>query len=426
MKHLVFVFLLLIALAAHGQLPDHIYKPNIHSIKLYKAGDPFSYPVIKLNSGEELELYFDDLDANVKNYYYSYQLCNADWSPAALRTFDYIKGFQNVRITNYRNSSIAFTRYINYQARVPDRNCTPTRSGNYLLKIFLDGDTTKLVFTKRFLVVETKASVAAQILQPFNASIFRTHQKLQVAVNFTPQINVFNQQDVKITLLQNNIWSSALYPLRPNIFRGNYLEYNDESFTAFPAGKEWRWIDLRSLRLMSERMTRIDKQPARTDVFVKPDGERGLQAYLFYRDVNGLFTIETTDNVNPLWQTDYAYVHFSFYPPGNKPYPGRNVHLFGELVNYTLDENSKMEFNEEKGAYEKILLLKQGFYNYSYVTTDGSGEKTIFTYENTEGNYWGTENAYTILVYYRPFGGRADELIGFTTLNSIFQRPGGF
>jgi hypothetical protein len=426
MKHFLFPFLLLTALAAHSQLPDHIYKPNIRSIKLYKAGDPFSYPVIKLNSGEELELYFDDLDGNVKNYYYSYQLCNADWSAAALRTFDYIKGFQNARITNYRISSIAFTRYTNYQARVPDRNCTPTRSGNYLLKIFLDGDTAKLVFTKRFLVVDTKASVAAQILQPFNASIFRTHQKLQVAVSFTPQINIFNQQDVKVALLQNNIWSSALYPLRPNIFRGNYLEYNDESLTAFPAGKEWRWIDLRSLRLMSERVTRIDKQPTRTDVFVKPDGERGPQAYLFYRDMNGLFTIETTDNINPLWQTDYAYVHFTFYPPGNKPYPGRNIYVFGELVNYTLDENSKMEFNEEKGAYEKVLLLKQGFYNYSYVTSDEKDGNEVFNYENTEGNYWGAENAYTILVYYRPFGGRADELIGFTTLNSIFQRPGGF
>jgi hypothetical protein len=42
--------------------------------------------------------------------------------------------------------------------------------------------------------------------------------------------------------------------------------------------------------------------------------------------------------------------------------------------------------------------------------------------ENTEGNYWGTENNYMVLVYYRPFGARADELIGFTRTNSAFQR----
>jgi hypothetical protein len=42
--------------------------------------------------------------------------------------------------------------------------------------------------------------------------------------------------------------------------------------------------------------------------------------------------------------------------------------------------------------------------------------------ENTEGNYWGTENSYMVLVYFRPFGARADELIGYTLVNSAFQR----
>jgi len=415
---------LVVAMAGQSQLADHIYRPNISSVKLHKYGDPYGYPVIRLNSADELVLYFDDLDASIKNYYYSFQLCNADWLPATLPTFDYIKGFQNVRITTYRSSSIAFTRYTNYQAKVPDRSCAPSRSGNYLLKVFLDGDTTKLAFTKRFLVVDVKASVAAQVQQPFNGSIFKTHQKLHVAITTNSQINVFNQQDLKVVLLQNYIWPAALYLNRPNIFRGNYFEYSDEALTAFPAGKEWRWIDLRSLRLMSERMHRIDKQPTRTDVYVKPDGERQSHVYLYYRDLNGMYTIETSDNINPFWQTDYAFVHFSFFPPANRQYEGRSIYLFGEFTNYELNDNSRMNFNEEKGAYEKTMFLKQGFYNYSYVTMSDKEQDGTFTYENTEGNYWGSENAYMVLVYYRPFGGRADELISVATLNSIFQRVG--
>ncbi len=423
MKKNLFLILVIASLAANGQLPDYIYKPNIHSVKLTRAGDMYSYPIIKLNSAELLDLYFDDLDAGVKNYYYTYQLCNADWSVANLHPFDYIKGFQQVRITTYRNSSIAYTRYTNYQARIPDRNSAPSKSGNYLLKIFLDGDTSKLVFTKRFLVVDTKASVGAQVLQPFNGTIFKSHQKLHVYVNINQQLNIFNQQDLKVVLLQNNVWTSAVYLQKPNIYRGNYFEYNDESSTAFAAGKEWRWIDLRSLKLMSERMLRLDKQPTRTDVYIKPDGERKQQVYLYYRDINGLYTIETSDNINPFWQSDYGYVHFSFYPPGNKAYPEKDVYVFGELSNYALNENSKMEFNDEKGAYEKTLLLKQGFYNYSYVTLPVKKGNETFSYENTEGNYWGTENSYQVLVYYRSFGGRSDELIAFTTLNSVIQRP---
>jgi hypothetical protein len=110
---------------------------NIHTVNLYKSGDQTSLPVLSLNSSETLELHFDDLDGDVKNYYYTFQLCNADWSPSMLRTFEYTKGFQNVRITNYRNSSLAFTRYTHYQAVVPDRNSYPSRSGNYLLKVFI-------------------------------------------------------------------------------------------------------------------------------------------------------------------------------------------------------------------------------------------------------------------------------------------------
>lgn len=418
--------LLSLSFISQAQIPDHIYKSNIASVKLHKYGDPYGYPVMKLNSGEELVLYFDDLDGNVKNYYYAFQLCNADWSPSNLHPLDYIKGFQNVRITEYRNSSISFTRYTNYQAKLPDRSCIPTRSGNYLLKVFLDGDSSKLVFTKRFFVVDVKASVATQVVQPYNGSLFRTHQKLQVAVNTTPQINVFNQQDLKVVLLQNYVWPTAIYLDRPNIYRNNYFEYYDESSTVFPAGKEWRWVDMRSLRLMGERMLRIDKQPTRTDVYVKPDAQRQSETYFYYRDLNGMYTIETTDNVNPFWQTDYAWVHFSFIPPGNKEIGGRNVYLFGEFTNFNLDPATQMIFNPEKGIYEKTMFLKQGYYNYSYVTSTGNEKDGVFSYENTEGNYWGTENAYSVLVYYRPFGGRSDELIGYANINSVFQLRGGY
>ena len=36
--------------AAKAQLPDHIYRPNIQSVKLHKYGDIYSYPIITLNS----------------------------------------------------------------------------------------------------------------------------------------------------------------------------------------------------------------------------------------------------------------------------------------------------------------------------------------------------------------------------------------
>lgn len=426
MKSLFTVLLFLPVYLLHAQLADHIYKPNIQTVKLYKAGDVYSYPVLTLNSNEQLELHFDDMDADIKYYYYSFQLCNADWTPANLQTFDYIRGFQSNRIGTYRNSSIVTTRYTHYQAFLPERNSAPTRGGNYLLKVFLNDDTSKLVFTKRMLVVNTKTSVSAQVMQPFNGNFFRTHQRVQVAVSTAAgQITTFSPQDLKVMVVQNNVWASSTVIDRPTIFRGNYYEYSDEENTTFAAGKEWRWIDLRSLRLMSDRMDKLYDSDSsnRIDVYVKPDVERREQIYAFYRDFNGIYVVENRDNANPLWQSDYTWTHFTFVPPGNRAYEGKSVYVFGELTNYEQNDASRMVFNNEKGVYEKALYLKQGYYNYAYVTlTDRKQAGIKPSLENTEGNYWGSENGYMVMVYFRPFGARADELVGFTRVNSAFQR----
>src|SRR4029078_13334083 len=114
-------------LPAAGQIPDHTYRDNIRTIKLYNSGDMYSFPVLKLDAGDQMELHFADMEADVKYYYYSFQLCNADWTPSKLQTFDYIRGFQSNRITIYRMSSIVATRYTHYQATLPERNSVPTR-----------------------------------------------------------------------------------------------------------------------------------------------------------------------------------------------------------------------------------------------------------------------------------------------------------
>ena len=420
MKKCLTFFLLLTCLAVVGQMPDHVYAPNIRSVKFFKAGNIYSYPVMNLNSNEQFELHFDDMDGDIKNYYYSYQLCNADWTPSILFTHDYIRGFQSTRINTYRNSSISLTRYTHYQAFLPDRNIVPTRSGNYILKVFLNDDTSKLVFTKRFLVVDVKVQVAARVTQPYGGVYFRTHQRVGVALNTQEaKLKIFSPQDIKVAVVQNYVWPTSLLVDRPTIYRGDYFEYSGDELS-FPAGKEWRWISLVSLRLMSDRMRDLVKGNTFTEVTVAPDAERVKQVYVYYRDNNGLYSIENIDGNNPYWQGDYAFTHFTYVPPGNQPYGGRSIYMFGELTNYALDENAKMIFNPDKGVYEKTLLLKQGYYNYSYVTVNDqkrAGDQISF--ENTEGNNYATENGYMVLIYYRPLGGRADELIGFSKLNSL-------
>ncbi len=421
-KYLVFL-LLLVCLSATAQIPDAIYSDRIKSVQLHVYGNQLLYPVIRLNSNDRLELHFDDLDANVKSYYYTYQLCNVDWTPVIMSQFDFIRGFSSQRLTTYRLSSLAFTRYTHYSAILPDANSVPTRSGNYILKVYRDADTSKLIFTKRMLVVDEKSVIPAEIQQPFNGQIFRSHQKIHFKVNLNERVNVANHlQQIKVVILQNNRWDNAAIDLRPTFFSRNSLEYNTENDAVFPAGKEWRWLDLRSFRLQSDRVANAKYSKTSTEIFLKPDLPRAAQQFSFFGDYNGNYTIQTTEIANPYWQSDYATVNFSFMPSGIAPMNDKDIYLFGALTNYSFNEAARLKFNEEKGVYETSFFLKNGYYDYCYVTIDRNSSKPQASFEFTEGNYWESENTYTILVYYRPLGGRADELIGMTKVNSLTGR----
>src|ERR1700743_2120126 len=100
----------------HLLAQDEVYAGNIQPPQLYPAGNQLGYPIIRLNSPDQLELHFDDIDESVKNYYYTIVLCNEDWTPAEVTEFDYIKGFSQIRIENYRISSVALTHYVHYTA----------------------------------------------------------------------------------------------------------------------------------------------------------------------------------------------------------------------------------------------------------------------------------------------------------------------
>lgn len=405
-----------------GQVPDKIYKNFIATPQLYQYGNQTLLPVFTLNSGDRFQLSFDDLDANFKSYYYTYQLCDYNWQPVNLSPFDYIKGFTQNRLTTYRYSSIALTRYTHYQAILPERNAVPSRSGNYLVKVFIDGDTANIAFTRRLLVVDNKATVNASITQLLGAQNFTTYQKVRFTVT-TNDINAFNAaQQVKVVILQNNRWDNAQKDIAPTFIRGNVLDYTNDNIAQFAAGKEWRWLDLRSLRLQSDRIAKADYGKTYTNMYVRPDVDKSSQRYLFYPDFDGAFNVMTYESINPFWQGDYAKVFFYFAPPNGIPFTNKQLYLSGQFTNYQYTPAYKMIYNDSTGLYEGNVFMKQGYYNYTYTLVNDNGEPD-FT-NPLEGNYWETQNNYTILVYYKSFTDRNDQLIGVGYINSRRDRPG--
>jgi hypothetical protein len=85
--------------------------------------------------------------------------------------------------------------------------------------------------------------------------------------------------------------------------------------------------------------------------------------------------------------------------------------------NFSLTPNYKMDYDPKTALYEKAILIKQGFTSYQYTIAD---EKGVIDYENAiDGNFFQTENYYTVIVYYREGVDRYDRVVGRGKANSV-------
>ena len=406
------------AVKGHGQSnPDSIYQNSIHTVLIHPVNKPLAIPVISLNELTPLEISFDDFKSDYQDYYYSVELRNADWTAVNLSAFDYLQGFNQNKINKFSVSSIATQSYFHYQFNFPNAQARPTQSGNYILKVFKNGNANELVFTRRFFVTEDQVSMAATVQEPFDAQISKTHQKIQLVLDIK-KIPFFQTDQIKATIIQNYRYNDALTLAAPTFIRGNLLEYNSEDQFIFPAGKEARWLDIQNLRLRSDRVTDINSKADRAIISVKPDLSRASTAYYTFNDLNGNFMISNTESLQSENQNDYATVNFTYFPKDKIPFIGMKLYLAGALTNNILNKEAEMIFDPALGYYKKSLLLKQGYYSYNYVLREQNSFNPLNDFTETEGNHWETENNYSIMVYYRPPGARHDHIIGFGAVNS--------
>jgi len=418
-RYLWMAFLIgLHAVKGLGQFnPDSIYQTSIHTVLIHPVNKPLAIPVISLNESTPLEISFDDFKADYQDYYYSVELRNADWTAANLSAFDYLQGFNQNKINKFSVSSIATQAYYHYQFNFPNAQLKPTQSGNYILKVFKNGNTNEIVFTRRFFVTENQVSVAATVQEPFDGQISKTHQKIQFVLD-VKKIPFFQTDQINAIVIQNYRYNDAVSIAAPSFIRGNLLEYNSEDQFIFPAGKEARWLDIQNLRLRSDRIADLNSKEKRTIVTVKPDLSRASTSYYTFNDLNGGFMISNTESLQSENQNDYAQVNFTYMTMDKIPFVGQKLYLFGALTNNIINKEAEMIFDPTLGYYKKTLLLKQGYYSYNYILRDREGVNPMNDFTETEGNHWETENNYSIMVYYRPPGARHDHIIGFGAVNS--------
>jgi hypothetical protein len=385
----------------------------IRSTEFYQVTSN-AFPIITLGNFDQLTLKFDDLQCGTKELQYKIYYYDASWKPTNILVSEYVEGMLVDYVNEIKFSQNSYVPYTHYELKFPNQNMNMKLSGNYLIVVFL-GDEDHIVLSRRFYVYENLTDVAGKV----DRASYPEFRNTKHEIDFTVLLNNLNVPDpfnnIKVVIKQNWRKDNEISTLKPNFVEGRTLRYNYEDVNLFDASNEFRFVDVRDFNFRSQTVKQYFFDTIYNAILF-PDEDRSYKTHVFIRDQNGNFTIafrRDNDIRMTSIETDYFKVFFTLKPAYQDQIT--DTYIFGGLSNWQIDEKYKMTYNKRKGQFEHELLLKQGIYDYMYVTVDKDGKPNTTTYE---GNHWDSEQNYLIFVYYRPLSMPIDQLVGYKIVNS--------
>ncbi|MDR2775890.1 MAG: DUF5103 domain-containing protein [Tannerella sp.] len=398
-------------MCAQETFRTEILRDDIKSLEIKVDGELLSEPYIELNGEKRIKIIFDALHHSSGRFACSVIHCDADWKRSALLPVEYMNGFRHVAIEDFANSINTTTHYTNYRIFFPNEDIQFTVSGNYAVQVYNEDDTDDIIFTACFSVVEPLVEIDASISGNTDIDFNKAHQQIDFTIDRT-NINIaYPQNDLKIFVYRNNNRTDIRSDIQPLTITGKQIQYRHNRDLIFEAGNEYRRIEFPTHRYNGMGVEHTGFYNPYYHVTLFREQKRGKNGYLYDQDQNGRFFIRCSECRDPDTEADYCIVHFSLT---STLMHGGDVYLAGDLFNNIFDDRSRMHYDAETGAYGKSVMLKQGLYNYHYAFVEEGAAKPALA--ETEGNFFETENEYTVAVYYRPNGGRYDRLIGVKTV----------
>lgn len=395
---------------------DKVYSPTVHTVQLFKKGFELAAPITDLETMDPLVLRFDDLQPNIENLSYTVVHCAADWTPSDLMPGQYLTGALSDYIPTGRQSYNTLQPFIQYEIEFPNQMLRISRSGNYLLKVFRASDEEDLVITRRFMVAEQKVIIDSRVLATRDVDLRDAAQQVDLTIKHPGMVIQNPFGDVHVTILQNMRWDDARSGLQPRFVRDNELVYDFPQQGLFMGANEYRNFDLKNLRYLTRNVARISPGEGAGiyDAYLLPEQKRNLRVYDNQRDINGKFLVKNDIVDGDPLGADYVNVHFS------QPLPealSSELFIYGALSDFQCRKENRMTWHPEEKAYKATVMLKQGYYDFTYAALSKGSSKPDLTL--IEGSHYQTENDYLVLVYLTDHQLRCDRLVGIRFLNSV-------
>lgn len=383
---------------------------KIKTVLIFPKGWEMADPIYDLGGTNPLLFSFDQLTGTPDYFTYTITHCDADWNESRLFYTDYMNGFQQNPLNNYRFSFNTKATYAHFELEIPNEQVALKLSGNYVIRVYGSASSDKPVIQWRFRVVEQAVGITFRARQSVDPRLVMTHQQLDCEVFYQelPVTDPFS--DLKLVIEQNTI-PNNLTPT-PQFSRPGSAEYSGLDRLIFNGLNEWRSFDTRSVQYNSVNIEEIKFAAENYHVLLKQDVSRARAKYVSQPDFNGRTSIQGERDYDTGIELEYPIVYFTL---SMEELLNDNVYVVGNFTNFEYSDTYKMVYNYERSAYELALPLKQGYYNYMYaVKGQNSSEPNL---AKLEGSHSETENSYSVYVYYRQPGTRYDRLVGYVRMN---------
>lgn len=400
--------LIVFSIQAQGQ--NNIQEKTSNYIKsaAFMKNNQAVVPFFRL--GTSINFEFDDLLAGESDYYYNITQYNYDWSPSQLSKIDYLDGMDDQRIASYANSFNTLQLYSHYNLTIPNSKYNILKSGNYVLEITNRSE--EVMIRRKFIVYEELVNVPVVIKRSRDLGTFTTKQNVDFTIKLGEQTYQNPVQNIKVYIFQNGQWATSISRIKPQYTIGTDLIYKYNKETQFWGGNEFLNFDNKDIRGNNNMIGQVTADEI-YNTHLYPNLPRANKPYTFFPDINGSFYPRNINRDNASIEADYTWVYFTLVSP--EAFGKKQIYITGMFNNYEFTSDNLMSYNAETQAYEKALLIKQGFTNFQYTTVNN---QRIDLEDPVDGNFAETENQYQVLVYYRGNNDLYDRVIGIGEGNS--------
>ena len=164
------------------------------------SGAPSNVNKIVFFNNEIMNVNFDELSAKPYNFYYSVEHYDYNWELSNIFKNEYITGFDDIRISDYKNSFNTLQKFTSYSFNIPNVKFKIRSSGNY--KLIVKDNKNKIVFERKFVFINNYILGNIEISRSKEINLINEFQNLKISYSCANCLYDINS-DYKLVVLKN-------------------------------------------------------------------------------------------------------------------------------------------------------------------------------------------------------------------------------